>query len=190
MWWLRKEHPRAGRKALKDVWIERTYDYVVANGSLKGKILQMEVVEDFESRPHKAVSFCGRKIERNKGMERAGAAEGAAWSQRRKVATKEKGREEGVVDEDGGRKEDQRPNRPRSGCRYQGEGKRARWCQGCCAKTSWESVVRRWDCSQIENEEDEESWREGDQMAAQWEEEQSMEEIMERRRIEGETLKL
>ena len=84
------------------MWIERTYDCVVANGSLKGKILQMEVVEDFESRPTSSSGpFCGRKMERNKGMERAGAAEGAAWSQRRKVATKEKGREEGMVDEDG-----------------------------------------------------------------------------------------
>ena len=88
-------------KGPKDEWIERPYDYGDANGSLKGKILQMEVIEDFESRPHKAVSFCGRKKERNKGMERAGAAEGAAWSQRRKVATKEKGREKGMVDEDG-----------------------------------------------------------------------------------------
>ena len=41
-------------KGPKDVWIERTYDYVVASGSLKGKISQMKVVEDFESRPHKA----------------------------------------------------------------------------------------------------------------------------------------
>ena len=43
-------------KGPKDVWIERTYDYVVASGSLKGTTLQMEV-EDIESRPHKAVSF-------------------------------------------------------------------------------------------------------------------------------------
>ena len=35
----------------------KNYDYVIASGSLKGKILQMEVVEDFESRPHQAVSF-------------------------------------------------------------------------------------------------------------------------------------
>ena len=48
-------------KGPKDVWFERTYDCVVASGSLKGKILQMEVVEDFESRPHKAVSFVVRR---------------------------------------------------------------------------------------------------------------------------------
>ena len=52
------------------------------------------------------------------------------------------------------------------------------------------SFMRSWDCSQIENEEEEESWREGDQMAAQWEEERKLEEIVERRRIEGDSLKL
>ena len=32
--------------------------------------------------------------------------------------------------------------------------------------------MQSWDCSQFENEEEVESWREGDQMAAQWDEEQ------------------
>ena len=35
------------------------------------------------------------------------------------------------------------------------------------------------------NEEEEESWQEGDQMAEQWEEEQKLEAIVERRRTEG-----
>ena len=48
-------------KGPKDVWIEGTYDCEVASGSLRGKILQMEVVEDFESRPHKAVSCVVRR---------------------------------------------------------------------------------------------------------------------------------
>ena len=47
-------------KGPKDVWIERTYGCVVASGSLRGNISQMEVVEDFESRPHNAVSFVVR----------------------------------------------------------------------------------------------------------------------------------
>ena len=37
--------------------------------------------------------------------------------------------------------------------------------------------MRSWDCSQIENEEEEEGWQERDQMAAQWDEEQTLEEI-------------
>ena len=44
--------------------IERTYDYVMASRSSHGKIKNMEVVEDFESRPHKAVTFwMGRDME-------------------------------------------------------------------------------------------------------------------------------
>ena len=53
-------------KSAKGEWIEKVYDYVIACTSLKGKISQMEVVEDFESRPHKAVSFL---VEREKEME-------------------------------------------------------------------------------------------------------------------------
>ena len=41
--------------------------------------------------------------------------------------------------------------------------------------------MRSWDCLQIENEEEEESWREGDQMTAQWEQEP---------KLEGSSLKL
>ena len=32
--------------------------------------------------------------------------------------------------------------------------------------------MQNWDCSQTDNEEEEESWQEGDHMAEQWEEEQ------------------
>ena len=37
--------------------IERTYHYVIASHSFQMVIKNMEVVEDFESRPHNAVSF-------------------------------------------------------------------------------------------------------------------------------------
>ena len=49
----------------KGEWIERTYDYAIACNSLKGETSQMEV-EDFESRPHKAVSF---QVESDKEMQ-------------------------------------------------------------------------------------------------------------------------
>ena len=42
---------------LNGEWIEKTYDYVIECGTLKGEISQMKVVEDFDSRQHKAVSF-------------------------------------------------------------------------------------------------------------------------------------
>ena len=53
-------------KGAKVEWIEKVCDYVVACNSLKGKISQMEVVEDLELRPHKAVSFL---IESEKEMQ-------------------------------------------------------------------------------------------------------------------------
>ena len=83
-------------------WIEKVYEYVIACNSLKGKISKMKVVEDFESRPHKAVCFV---VERGKDRQE--------WSKQKlpKVlpgysgrmlpgsSTKEKGREEGEVNE-------------------------------------------------------------------------------------------
>ena len=49
-------------KGTKGEWIEKVYDFVFACKGPKGKI-STEVVEDFESRPHKAVS-----LEREKEM--------------------------------------------------------------------------------------------------------------------------
>ena len=46
--------------------IERTCDYVIASHSLQGKIKNMEAVEDFESRPYKAVAFL---VERDKEFQ-------------------------------------------------------------------------------------------------------------------------
>ena len=50
-------------KNAKGELVEKLYDYVIARKSLKGKISQMNAVEDFESRPHKAVIF---EVERGK----------------------------------------------------------------------------------------------------------------------------
>ena len=38
-------------------WVEKVYDYVMACSCLKGKFSDMQVMEDFASRPHKAVTF-------------------------------------------------------------------------------------------------------------------------------------
>ena len=46
------------------------------------------------------------------------------------------------------------------------------------------------DCLQTKNEEEEESWPEGDQMAEQWEEEQHLEEIVEKKKDGRNLLKL
>ena len=79
-------------KGTKSEWIEKVYDYVLACNRLKGKISQMEVVEDFVSRPHKAVFFCGWQRKGDAGMVRTEAAKGAAWLQWRKVAQKKQKR--------------------------------------------------------------------------------------------------
>ena len=37
--------------------MEKVFDYVIGCSSLKGIISDMKVIEDFESRPHKAATF-------------------------------------------------------------------------------------------------------------------------------------
>ena len=122
---------------------EGVYDYVIACSSLKRKISEMKVVKDFESRPHKAVTFVvERGKERQEWREqRRGYQEDA---QKRKV-----GKEviNGILKMDVDES-------------VENEGKR----------TGGQDLLRRWDCSQIENEETEESWQEGDQMTEHWEE--------------------
>ena len=44
-------------KNAKGEWVEKVYDYVIACSSLMGRISDMKVIEDFESRPHKAVTL-------------------------------------------------------------------------------------------------------------------------------------
>ena len=61
-----KEASTCRSKGPKGEWIERTYDYVIASGSLKGKISQMEVAEDFESRTH---NKCLLWLKREKVMQ-------------------------------------------------------------------------------------------------------------------------
>ena len=53
-------------KNAKGEWVEKVYDYVIACSSLKGKISDMKVMEDFESRPHSAVTIV---VERGKARQ-------------------------------------------------------------------------------------------------------------------------
>ena len=56
-WGARRENFHTRSKGPIDELIERTYDDVIASRSLQGKVKNMDMVEDFESRPHKAVTF-------------------------------------------------------------------------------------------------------------------------------------
>ena len=156
----------------KGEWIERTYDYVIASGSLKGKTSQMEVVENFESRPHKAVSFV---VKREKvvqvGMSRScrrcfqvtaeeGCQEGApkreVEKKRRKMRTaKEKVKYAIAQEVVAGIKEN-------AGVRED--------AKSTAQRTAGQSVKQSWDCSQIENEEEEEedNWQKEDQRRTGW----------------------
>ena len=49
--------------------IERTYDNVIASHSFQDNVKNMEVVEYFESRPHKRRHFLRTKRERIPGVE-------------------------------------------------------------------------------------------------------------------------
>ena len=68
--------------------IERTYDYVIDSCSLQEKIRNMEVVEDFESRPHKAVSIVVERDENNSWYGASKNARGATRLQWWKVVRK------------------------------------------------------------------------------------------------------
>ena len=58
-------------RSAKGEWVEKVFDSVIAGSSLKGRISDMQVTEDFES--NKAVTLV---VERRKaGMERAKIAE-------------------------------------------------------------------------------------------------------------------
>ena len=54
-----KEASTCRAKGSKGEWIERANDHVIASGSLKGKISQMEVVEVFLSRDTVSSVFWG-----------------------------------------------------------------------------------------------------------------------------------
>ena len=62
------------KKMSKGEQVEKVHDNVKACSSLKGRISDMQVIEDFKSRPHKAITFV---VQRGKaGMERAKIAGG------------------------------------------------------------------------------------------------------------------
>ena len=131
------------------------------------------MVEDFESRPHKTVSFvvkAEKEIMEWNEQKLPKVLPGYSGGRLPGRNAKEKGREEGEVDENGGEK----------GIRSQiaqevvaGIKEKASAHDGIMEavhRPAGQSFMRGWDCSQIKNEEEGESWREGDEMTAQWHE--------------------
>ena len=88
--------------------------------------------------------------------------------------TKEKGREEVEVDEDGEERRIKRQIVQEVVARIKEKLSVHNGDKEAVQRPVEQSFMRSWDCSRIVNEEEEESWREGDQMAARWEEEQTL----------------
>ena len=138
------------------------------------------MVEDFESKTHKAVTFVvGKGKQEWNEQKLPKALPGYSGGRLPGRSTEEKGREEGEECE--GSKQRQKKNEIieeviRNSQRMVWEGQNPQTKMGLLADT--------------ENEKEEESWHEGDQMAGQWEEEQHLENIVERKRMEGSSLKL
>ena len=81
-------------KGLNGELIERSYDSVIASHSLQENIKKMEVKEDFESRPHKAV-FLGRKRQNSRREQKMpNALPGSSGGKLPGRSMEEEGREE------------------------------------------------------------------------------------------------
>ena len=82
--------------------MEKVYDYVIACSSLKGRIADMKVIKEFESRPHKAVTFVverGKERQERNGQKLPKTLPGKSGGRLPGRSTEEKGREEGEEDE-------------------------------------------------------------------------------------------
>ena len=152
-------------KSAQEEWVEKVYDYIIACNSLKGNISQMKVVEVFESRPHKAVSFVaerGKEVQDCNEQKLPKVLPGYSGGKLPGRNTKEKRREEGEVDEDGEERRirGQIVQEAVAGIKekvsvHDGE-------KNDVIRQVEQSFMRSWDCSQIENEEEEERWQEKD----------------------------
>ena len=83
--------------------MEKVYDYVIACNTLNERISDMKVIEDFESRPHKAVTFVverGKERQEWKEQKLPKALPACCGGRYLGRSTEEKGREEGEEDEE------------------------------------------------------------------------------------------
>ena len=190
--WVAPENASTCRsKGTKGEWIEKVYDYVIACKSLKGKFSQMKVVEDFESRPHNAVSFV---VEREKDKQE--------WNEQKlpKVlpgysggrlpgrSAKEKGREEGEVEEGSEERQIRQEIAREVVAGIKEKASTQDDAKAIAQRTAGQSVKQNWYCSQIGNEEEEEEddWQKENQMGRQWDEDEKLEQ----RRIKGSSLQV
>ena len=163
-----KEASACRSKGAKGDWIEKVDDYVTASETL--------------SRPHKAVPVV---VEREKETQE--------WNEQKlpKVlpgynggrlpgrSTKEKGREEGEVDEDSGGRRIRNEIAPAVVTGVKERTSAHEDAKTTARRTAGPSPVRSWDCSQNDNEEkeEEELWQKENQMEVQWVEDENSKEF-------------
>ena len=153
--------------------------------ALKGNISLMKVVEDFDSRPHKAVSFVVEKKEVQEWNEQKLPKVLPGYNQGRLPGrcTEEAGRENEKAEEHCGERRIRNEIAQEVVAGIKEKASAHEDAKSTAQRTAGQSVLQNWDCSQIEDEEEEEEedWQKEDQVEVHG----KLEEILERRRMEG-----
>ena len=131
------------KKNAKREWVEKVYDYVIACNSLKEIISDMKVIEYFEPRPYKAVTFV---VERGKewqdwNVKSVGRSPGRG--------AEEKGWEEGEEDE-GSEERRVRSETTEEVIRSSQMMALEESCVSARKRIEGQNSIQRWDCSKIE----------------------------------------
>ena len=148
-------------------------------------------MEDFESRPHKAVFFVEREKERQEWNEQKLPKVLPGYSG---------GRLPGRCEDERGRGRGGREDSTELQVRYdivqevvadiEQEARAQVDVKPTAQRTVWQSVRKSWDCSHIDNEkeDEEEDWQKEELVEVQWAEDEKLEKVLERRRMEGSSL--
>ena len=155
----------------------------------------MEVVADFESRSHEAVAFLFESeketLEWNE-QKLPKVLRGYSGGRLPGRCTNEEGREAGEVDEGSEEKTIRHEIAQEVVAGIKEKAMLHLDAKSTAQRTIEQSVRYSWDCSQIENEEEEDvdDWQKENQMEVLWDEDEKLEEILERRRMEGSSLQV
>ena len=149
----------------------------------------MKAVEDFELRPNKAVSFV---VERDKEVQEWNEQKmpkvlpGYSGGRLSGRSTK-RGRDEEEEEEDSRKGQVRNETAQEVAVDIEKKASAHEDVKPTAQRTVGQSVKQNWDCSQIENEEEEEDedWLKEHPMEMQWDGDEKLEEILERRRVEG-----
>ena len=155
----------------------------------------MRVMEDFESRPHKAVSFVAdrkkKEIQEWNQQKMPQTLPGHGGGRLPGRSTLERDREKEKAEGDSRERRIRNDIAQEVVAGIKEKASAHEDAKSTAQRTVGQSVKQNWDCSQLEIEEEgeEEDWQKEDQMEVQWAEDETLEEFLERRRMEGSSLK-